>query len=354
MFNVISTQLSVIGGADGPTAIFLVGSLGNIDKILFAVILGFVLDLIFGDPHWLYHPVQAIGKLISVLEKGIRAVLPKDKTGERIGGGILVLLVVGISTGVTAALLYFCYHIHWLLGFVVETVICYQMLATKSLKTESMKVYAALKTGDIEESRKAVSMIVGRDTQNLTEEGVTKAAVETVAENASDGVLAPLFYMVIGGAFLGVAYKAVNTMDSMVGYKNERYQYFGTAAAQFDDLVNFLPARISAIMMILASFVCGMDGKNAARIFKRDRLKHASPNSAHTEAVMAGALDIQLAGDAWYFGKLHKKDYIGDAIRPVEVEDIARANRLLYATAVCSVVLFCLVRVLITTLFGGM
>lgn len=354
MFNVISTQLSVIGGADGPTAIFLVGSLGHINKILFAVIFGFILDLIFGDPHWLYHPVQAIGKLISVLEKGIRAVLPKSKSGERIGGGILVILVVGISTGVTAALLYFCYHIHWLLGFVVETVICYQMLATKSLKTESMKVYAALKTGDIEDSRKAVSMIVGRDTQNLTEEGVTKAAVETVAENASDGVLAPLFYMVIGGAILGVAYKAVNTMDSMVGYKNDRYQYFGTAAARFDDLVNFLPARISAIMMILASFVCGMDGKNAARIYKRDRRKHASPNSAHTEAVMAGALDIQLAGDAWYFGKLHKKDFIGDPIRPVEVEDIVRANRLLYATAVCSVVIFCLVRVLITTLFGGM
>ena len=171
----------MIGGADGPTAIFRAGSLGHIDKILFAVILGFVLDLLFGDPHWLYHPVQAIGKLISVLEKGIRTVLPKSKIGERIGGGILVLLVVGISTGVTVALLYFCYHVHWILGFVVEAVICYQMLATKALKTESMKVYTALKTGDIVESRKAVSMIVGRDTQNLTEEGVTKAAVETVA-----------------------------------------------------------------------------------------------------------------------------------------------------------------------------
>ncbi len=319
----------------------------SMDYILAAVILGFVLDLLLGDPHWLYHPVQAIGMLISQLEKLLLAVFPKNKKGERIAGGFLVLFVVGISVAVTAILLHICYHIHWALGLVVETVICYQMLATKSLKTESMKVYAALKTGDILESRKAVSMIVGRDTENLTEEGVTKAAVETVAENASDGVLAPLFYMVIGGALLGVAYKAVNTMDSMVGYKNDKYRYFGTAAAQFDDLVNYIPARLSALLMIFATLFCGMDTKNAFRIFKRDRRKHASPNSAHTESVMAGALNIQLAGDAWYFGELHKKEFIGDAIRPVEIEDIPRANRLLYATAVCSLVVFCLVRIVI-------
>lgn len=344
----------IIAGADGPTAVFTAGILGRIDDILLVVVLGFILDLIVGDPHWLYHPVQAIGKLISVLEKWIRKVFPKTKTGERIGGGVLVLFVVGISVGITVLLLHFCYHVHWGLGIAVETVICYQMLATKSLKTESMKVYDALKTGDIEKSRKAVSMIVGRDTQNLTEEGVTKAAVETVAENASDGVLAPLFYMVIGGGILAVAYKAINTMDSMVGYKNDRYQYFGTAAAQLDDLVNYIPARLSALMMILASLFCGMDAKQAARIYKRDRYKHASPNSAHTESVMAGALQIQLAGDAWYFGKLHKKEYIGDPIRPVEIEDIKRANWLLYATAVLSVLLFCLVRLLVITLCGGM
>lgn len=353
MIHILSSQLRVIG-ADGMTVVFLSGSLGHIDRILPAVILGFILDLIFGDPHWLYHPVQAIGKLTFVLEKVIRKIFPKGRTGERVGGGILVLLVVGISAGMAALLLHFCYRVHWLLGFAAETVICYQMLATKSLKTESMKVYAALKTGDMAESRRAVSMIVGRDTENLTEEGVTKAAVETVAENASDGVLAPLLYMMIGGAVLGVAYKAINTMDSMVGYTNDTYRYFGTAAAKLDDLVNFIPARISAVMMILASFISRRDGKNAVKIFRRDRLKHASPNSAHTESVMAGALDIQLAGDAWYFGKLHRKEYIGDPIRPVETEDIRRANRLLYATAVCSVIVFGLVRALVTTLFGGM
>ncbi len=344
----------IIAGADGPTALFVAGTVGRIDDILLAVVLGFILDLIVGDPHWLYHPVQAIGKLISVLEKLLRRIFPKTKTGERIGGCFLVIFVVGISTGITIALLHICYHLHWGLGIALETLICYQMLATKSLKTESMKVYDALKTGDIEQSRKAVSMIVGRDTQNLTEEGVTKAAVETVAENASDGVLAPLFYMVIGGGILAVAYKSINTMDSMVGYKNDRYQYFGTAAAQLDDLVNYIPARLSALMMILASFFCRMDAKNAAKIYRRDRYKHASPNSAHTESVMAGALDIQLAGDAWYFGKLHKKEYIGDPIRSVEIDDIKRANRLLYATAIVSVLLFCLVRVLILTCFGGM
>ena len=321
---------------------------------LIALLIGFFIDLLLGDPHSIPHPVVWIGKLISAAEKLVRRLFPKTVRGENIAGGVLWVIVVLVSTAVPALLLYAAYRLHPAAGLVLESIMCWQILATRSLRDESMKVYAALKKGVPEEYRRAVSMIVGRDTAELDDLVVTRAAVETVAENASDGVLAPLFYMVIGGAILGVAYKAVNTMDSMVGYKNDRYQYFGTAAARFDDLVNFLPARISAIMMILASFVCGMDGKHAARIYKRDRRKHASPNSAHTEAVMAGALDIQLAGDAWYFGKLHKKDFIGDPIRPVEVEDIVRANRLLYATAVCSVVIFCLVRVLITTLFGGM
>ena len=348
----------ILATSDGPVAFFMAGWLGNCDKILAAVVLGFILDLLIGDPHWLYHPVQAIGKLISVLEKILRKIFPKTKTGERIAGCFLVGFVVGISVGVTVALLVFCYHVNWGLGLLVETIICYQMLATKSLKTESMKVYDALKTGDIEKSRKAVSMIVGRDTQNLTEEGVTKAAVETVAENASDGVLAPLFYMMIGGGILAVAYKAVNTMDSMVGYKNDRYQYFGTAAAVFDDIVNYIPARLSAWLMIQAAAILpGMDAKHARKIYKRDRYKHASPNSAHTESVMAGALNIQLAGDAWYFGKLHKKEYIGDPVRPVEIEDIPRANRLLYGTAIVALCEFWVVRLLVVGLlgyFGGM
>lgn len=245
-----------------------------------------------------------------------------------------MMIVVTVSTAVPALILHFAYEKFWQIGIIIESFWCYQILATKSLKVESDRVYTALTEEGLEAGRKAVSMIVGRDTQNLTEEGVTKAAVETVAENTSDGIIAPLCYMLIGGAVLGFAYKAVNTMDSMVGYKNEKYQYFGTAAAKLDDIVNYIPARISAVLMILAAYITKMDGKNAARIFKRDRYNHKSPNSAQTEAVMAGALDVQLAGDAWYFGKLHKKPTIGDPIRKIEREDIRRSHVLLYATAI--------------------
>ena len=248
------------------------------------------------------------------------------------------MIVVGISAGIPAVILHMLYQRCWQIGVILESFWCYQILATKSLKVESDRVYTALKEEGLEAGRKAVSMIVGRDTQSLTEEGVTKAAVETVAENTSDGIIAPLFYMLFGGAVLGFAYKAVNTMDSMVGYKNEKYQYFGTAAAKLDDIVNYIPARISAVIMIVAAYITGMDGKNAFRIFRRDRYNHKSPNSAQTEAVMAGALDVQLAGDAWYFGKLHKKPTIGDAIRKIEREDIRRSHTLLYMTAILALI----------------
>lgn len=305
-------------------------------QMFLPVIAGFVLDLIFGDPVWLYHPVRMIGHLISGVEKIIRSLFPSGKTGERIGGGLLVVIVVAVSIAVPGGILYLAYHISFYLGLAVESFMCYQILATKSLKVESDRVYQEIQTGDIARARKAVSMIVGRDTQNLTIEGVTKAAVETVAENTSDGVIAPLFYMVIGGALLGFGYKAVNTMDSMVGYKNDRYLYFGRTAAKLDDIVNYIPARISALLMVVSCFLCGkeFDGKRAWYIFKRDRYNHASPNSAQTEAVCAGALGIRLAGNASYFGKIVEKPYIGDAERAVETEDIKRANRLLYATAV--------------------
>ena len=258
-----------------------------------------------------------------------------------------MLVVVTVSTGVPAVILSVAYKYFWKLGLALESFWCYQILATKSLKVESDRVYIALKDKGLEAGRKAVSMIVGRDTQNLTEEGVTKAAVETVAENTSDGVIAPLFYMLIGGAVLGFAYKAINTMDSMVGYKNDRYQWFGTAAAKLDDVVNFIPARVSAVLMIAASYLTGMDGKNAARIFRRDRFNHKSPNSAQTEAVMAGALDVQLAGDAWYFGKLHKKPTIGDPVREMELLDIRRSHKLLYGTAMLGLILGIILRILV-------
>ncbi|NCB91053.1 MAG: cobalamin biosynthesis protein CobD [Clostridia bacterium] len=314
---------------------------------LLAVGLGFLLDLLFGDPRWLYHPVRIIGKGITLFEKILRGIFPKSKMGERIAGILLVIFIVIFSAGIPFVILSLAYGYQVWLGTAIEAFMCYQLLATRSLKDESKKVYDALKKGDIVKSRRAVSMIVGRDTQELDEQGVTKAAVETVAENTSDGIIAPLLYMVIGGAVLGFAYKAINTMDSMVGYKNDKYRYFGTAAARLDDVVNYIPARLAAWIMILAAYTNGMNGKQAMKIYRRDKNKHASPNSAHTEAVMAGALEIQLAGDAWYFGKLHKKKFIGDPIRPVEIEDILRSHELMYATAVLAFLIFGTIRTLI-------
>lgn len=300
---------------------------------LAALIIGSILDFILGDPRGLWHPVQGIGWVISRLERILRRIFPSGKTGERWAGGLLVILTLLISVGLPALLLLLLSFIHPLLSFLLSCIFCWQMLAAKSLRVESMKVQEALEQEGLEAGRRAVSMIVGRDTRDLTEEGVIKAAVETVAENTSDGVTAPLFYMILAGPLGGIAYKAVNTMDSMVGYKNETYQYFGTCAARLDDAANFIPARLSALFMIAAAFLARYDGKNAWRIFKRDRKKHKSPNAAHTEAVMAGALNVRLAGDAWYFGKLFKKPFIGDDIRPVERQDIARACRLEYVTA---------------------
>ena len=311
---------------------------------MIALAAGFLIDLIVGDPRWLYHPVCLIGNLIALLEKQIRKIFPKTDRGELAGGCLEVLLVCLLSGGIPLGILVVLYRIAPWLGLVLETFWCYQLLATKSLKTESMKVYDRLKNGTLDEARYAVSMIVGRDTQSLTEEGVTKAAVETVAENTSDGIIAPMLYMAIGGVPLMFLYKGINTMDSMLGYKNEKYLYFGRCAAKLDDVVNYIPSRISGWLMVAASFLTGMDGRNAAKIYLRDRHNHASPNSAQTEAVMAGALDVQLAGNAWYFGKLYEKPTIGDPIRPVEVEDIRRANHLLYAAAVLVVLVFLAVR----------
>ena len=321
---------------------------------------GLLLDALFGDPVWLYHPVRMIGKLITGLEWlldrlfRISGEREADQKRKLFAGGLLALGTVVFSVAVPTGILHLADHIHHGLYLILSCFFCYQLLAMRSLKAESMKVYTALLQEGLAAGRKAVSMIVGRDTEALTEEGVIKATVETIAENTSDGVIAPLLYMTLLGVPGGFFYKAVNTMDSMVGYKNDKYLYFGRFAAKLDDVVNFLPARLSGVLMVLASGLSGFDRANAWKIFRRDRKNHASPNSAQTEAVMAGALRIQLAGDAWYFGKLYKKPTIGDDLRPVEYEDIRRANRLLYATAILSLLVFSLVKILILALSGRM
>ena len=307
---------------------------------LYALILGFFLDLLIGDPHGFPHPVVLIGKLIDVTEKGMRKIFPKTVRGENFAGAAIWLIVVIVSTALPTLLLWLAYGVSRWLGLALETIMCAQILATKSLRQESMKVYQALQTGDLEKARHAVSMIVGRDTQRLDEAGVARAAVETVAENTSDGIVAPLIYLAIGGAPLGFFYKAVNTMDSMLGYVEMPYKNVGLVPAKMDDLFNFLPARISALLMLAAGALLGMDGKNGWKIFKRDRYNHASPNSAQTESVCAGLLGLRLAGDAWYHGVLHKKKYIGDPLREIEPEDIPKACCLLYATAFLGLVVF--------------
>ena len=294
-----------------------------------ALFFGFALDLLLGDPQGWPHIVRAFGALIAWLEKRLYPIHNK-----RLGGALLVVFTLLICTGIPAALLYGAFRLSVWAYFALETLLVWQLLAVKSLRIESNRVFDALMASDLPAARKAVSMIVGRDTDALDAHGVTRAAVETVAENASDGVVAPLFYLMLGGAVLGCLYKAANTMDSMIGYRNERYLNFGRCAARLDDALNLLPSRFCALFMIVSSWLCGFDAGNALRIWKRDRRKHASPNSAQTESVMAGALRVRLAGQAIYGGVAHEKPFIGDDLRTIEPEDILRAHQILYATSI--------------------
>ncbi len=321
--------------------------------------IGFLIDWIVGDPQGLWHPVCGIGSLISHMEAWLRKRTSGNSRVQLLAGMALAITIPSITVLFTAVLLLFAGFLHPYLRFALMCVLDGWILAAHSLKTESMKVYHALKTDDLEGARYAVSMIVGRDTQNLTAEGVTKAAVETVAENASDGVIAPLLFLFLLGPVGGFFYKAVNTMDSMVGYKNEKYLYFGRAAAKMDDLVNWIPSRLTGLAFVAAAFLLpGFCGKNAFFIWRRDRRNHKSPNSAQSESACAGALGVQLAGDAWYFGELYHKPTIGDSLRPVEPEDIARANRLMYAASLLALIVFTAVVFLViffwrSQLFGG-
>ncbi len=316
---------------------------------IFALLVGCLLDYMFGDPVKFPHIIVAIGKLISFFEKLLRARLPKTADGELRGGILLVVLVLICSVGPVWGVLFIMEKINPFLRLLFESLICWQCLAARSLSDAGDGVYDALIKSDLPAARQKVGWIVGRDTAELDENGVIRATVETIAENTSDGVLAPLIFMAIGGGVLGVLYKAVNTMDSMVGYKNEQYLYFGRAAAKLDDIVNFIPARVSGLLMVPGAFFAGLDAKNALRIFLRDRKNHTSPNSAQTESAAAGALGVCLGGDNVYFGKLVHKPTIGDADRPLEPDDIQSTIRLMYSTFVLCLILCMMIGGIILT-----
>ena len=300
---------------------------------VWAVLGGFVLDALFGDPVWLPHPVVYMGKAISKLEKFLRPRLPKTPQGELLGGAIVAFCLPVGTFLLTGLVCWGAARLHPLLGLAVQMFWCAQALAARGLVQESTNVYKELKKPDLPGARKAVSRIVGRDTAELTAEGVTKAAVETVAENASDGVIAPLLSMLIGGAPLALTYKAINTMDSMLGYKNEKYLYFGRVPAKLDDVANYIPSRLAGLLWVAAAALTGNSARGAWKIWRRDRRRHASPNSAQTESACAGALGVQLAGPAYYFGEYYAKPTIGDALRPIEPEDILRANQMMYVAS---------------------
>ena len=296
-----------------------------------ALLIGVVMDLVAGDPERLIHMVQIFGFVIQLLDE---ALYKKSRYHRVFWGGVLVVITLVICTGIPALVLWLLWRFfHPLLYALWGGVLCWQCLAAKSLRDQSDLVRVPLEEHDLEKARKMVARIVGRDTDALDEEGVARAAVETVAENTSDGVIAPLFYLALGGPVLGCFYKAVNTMDSMIAYKNARYRHFGTCAAVLDDIVNFVPARLAGLLMVAAAGLCGYDWRGAWRVFRRDRLRHESPNSAHTEAACAGALRVQLAGPAQYEGRVEDKPFLGDPLRPVEPEDIKRAHRLLFAAS---------------------
>lgn len=317
-------------------------------RLAVIISVAFILDALFGDPNWLYHPICLIGTAIGKMEKWLRRVVKQ----EFIGGMILVLIIGILSFGIPFLLLQYLYQIHAYLGVVVEVFWCFQIFAAKSLKKAAYQVYEPLMEEDRMASRKYISYIVGRDTEKLDQKGIIKATVETVAENTTDGIIAPLLFMAIGGAPLAFLYKAINTMDSMVGYKNETYILFGRCAAKLDDFANYIPARVTALFMVCAAFIAGYNGRGAWMIYRRDRRNHKSPNSAQTESVCAGALDIQLAGNATYFGEVYEKPTIGDDIREIEPEDIKRAVRLMYVTSIELVVVVVGMLVILQQIIG--
>lgn len=310
-----------------------------------SIYIGYIIDLIIGDPYSFPHPVRYIGKLIKVTENKIRNIAKTDK-GLKIGGFVLWAITVGLTYLVTYMIVKLFSFIPG--GYIIaNSILIYTTLATKCLKDEAVKIYNVLKTGDIEKSRIQLSYIVGRDTTHLDEGEIIRATVETVAENTVDGIIAPMFYAFIGGAPLAMAYKAINTLDSTVGYKNEKYKDLGFASAKIDDIANYIPARIAVLLMAIGSLVLGYDYKKASQIAVRDRKNHKSPNCAYPEGAVAGALGVQLGGTNIYFGQAVYKPTIGDKVREIEIEDIVKTNKIMYATSLTSMVIFTALFILI-------
>ena len=311
------------------------------------ILLGYIADLIFGDPYWFPHPVRAIGSFISFFERIIRRIA-RTAIAQKIAGFILAGVTVGISYAVVWWLIKIALSVNMLLFHILNIFFIYTVLATKCLGQEAKKVYKFLKNGEIDNAREALSYIVGRDTDRLDTQGICRAVIETVAENISDGIVAPLFYLFLGGASLAMAYKAINTLDSMVGYKNERYINIGVASARLDDIANFLPARITALFIVVASFLSGMNSRHSFLIMIRDGHKHTSPNSGYPESSMAGALDIQLGGPSTYGGRIVEKPYIGDPIDTIHPEHILLSVKIMYITSLLAFLLgFIIIRVLL-------
>ena len=320
--------------------------------VFYAMLLGFALDLLFGDPAWLPHPVVLMGKIITWFERVVRPRFPKTPRYELRCGALLALSLPLLSLALSGGVCLLARRVHPLAALAVQSFWCAQSLAARGLYTESMRVYAALRAGELDAARTAVARIVGRDTGRLDAQGVAKAAVETVAENFSDGVAAPLLFMLLGGAPLALTYKAVNTLDSMVGYQNERCLYFGRASARLDDAANYLPSRVAALFWIAAAALTGFDARRAFLIWRRDANKHLSPNAGQTESACAGALHIQLGGDAWYFGKRVKKAALGDELRPCEAGDIPRTNRMMLCASVLLLLFCAALRLVVLRLMG--
>lgn len=294
--------------------------------------IGYFADLIIGDPYWMPHPIRLIGKLIENMEHVLRRG-KQDERALRRSGVLLLISVVGITYAVSWGILFLAGQISQYLRLAVEALMIYQILATRCLDVETAKVGKHLEKGNIEGARQAIAMLVSRDTEHMEAVDMIRAAVETMTENIVDGIISPMFYIALGGAPLGFAFKAVNTLDSMVGYKNEKYLDFGRASAQFDDVVNFIPARLTALLVIVAAFILRLDYANAYKILKRDKGNHSSPNSPYSEAPAAGALRIQLGGRAWYFGEMSMKPTMGDPLEEPKVQHIIKASHLMYTTS---------------------